>query len=138
MHQNRICVLLISGEKMLISADLKGCVTWFIHFLDPLWVRYNCAKFYHCRICMTDFREGGRLFHPPPHPWAAPKKPILNRVKIVAKILSLFPLFPFVLHNLIVIWALDDLMLPNNNLSFIINNVKGIQSLNFTRNSFKR
>ena len=27
---------------------------------------------------MTDFREGGPLW--PPHPWAAPKKPILNRV----------------------------------------------------------
>ena len=24
-------------------------------FLDLLWVRYNCAKFYHCRICLTDF-----------------------------------------------------------------------------------
>ena len=28
-------------------------------FLDLLWVRYNCAKFYHCRLCVTDFREGG-------------------------------------------------------------------------------
>ena len=53
--------MLISGEKMLISAKLKGCVTWFIHFLDiPS----------HCRICVADFRPG-----------AAPKKPILNRVK---------------------------------------------------------
>ena len=30
MYQN----LLISGEKMLMSAKLKGCVTRFIHFLD--------------------------------------------------------------------------------------------------------
>ena len=45
--------------KMLMSAELKGCVTWFIYFLDLLWVRYNCAKFYHCRICGTGFREGG-------------------------------------------------------------------------------
>ena len=30
---------------MLISAKLKGCVTWFIYFLDLVWVRYNCAKF---------------------------------------------------------------------------------------------
>ena len=50
---------------MLMSAELKGCVTWFICFLDLLWVRYNCAKFHQCRC---------------PHPWAAPKKPILNRV----------------------------------------------------------
>ena len=36
---------------MLISAELRGFVTWFIHFLGLLWVRCNCAKFYHCRIC---------------------------------------------------------------------------------------
>ena len=50
-----------------------------MYFLDLLYVRYNCAKFHQCRICATDFREGG-LFAPT-HPWAAPKKPILNRVK---------------------------------------------------------
>ena len=32
--------------------------------------------------------------------------------------------------DIIVIWTLDDLKLPNNNLSFITNNVKRIQSLN--------
>ena len=47
---------------MLMPAELKGCVTWFIYFLDPLWVRYNCAKFHHCRICVTDFREGVGAF----------------------------------------------------------------------------
>ena len=41
---------------MLISAELRGCVTWLIHFLDLLWVKYNCAKFHHCSICVTDFR----------------------------------------------------------------------------------
>ena len=45
--------------------------------------------------------------------------------KIVAKIL----LFPLVLRNLKVIWALNDLILSNNKLSFITNNVIGIQSL---------
>ena len=39
----------------------------------------DCAKFYHCRICVTYVRKGG-LFALP-HPWAAPKRPILNRVK---------------------------------------------------------
>ena len=42
MYQNSICIwyflikknLLISNEKMLILAELKGCVTWFIYFLD--------------------------------------------------------------------------------------------------------
>ena len=59
---------------MLMSAKLKGCVTWFIYFLDLLWVRYNCAKFHRCRICVTDFREGG-LFAPSPireQPWKSP------------------------------------------------------------------
>ena len=58
---------------MLMSAEIKGCVTWFIYFLDLLWVRYNCAKLYHCRICEKDFREGGP-FCPPirEQPWKSP------------------------------------------------------------------
>ena len=52
-----------------------------MYFLDLLWVRYNCAKFHHCRFCVTVFWAGGGLFAPPPpHSWATPKKPILNRV----------------------------------------------------------
>ena len=34
--------LLISREKMLMSAELQVCVTWFIYFLNLLCVRYNC------------------------------------------------------------------------------------------------
>ena len=26
---------------------------WFIHFLDLLWARYNCAKFHHSRKCVN-------------------------------------------------------------------------------------
>ena len=40
-------------------------------------------------MCVTDFREGG--FIPPPpsfHPWAAPKRPILNRVNLSNKVLT--------------------------------------------------
>ena len=33
-------------------------------FLELLWVRYNCAKCHHCRICKTYFKEG-QLFGPP-------------------------------------------------------------------------
>ena len=36
----------------------------FIYFVGLLELRYNCAKFHHCRICVTDFREVG-LFAPP-------------------------------------------------------------------------
>ena len=70
MYQNLIyiCIFWYSKicwfpVKMLISAELRGCVTWFIYFLDLPWVKYNCAKFHHCRICVTDFREGGPFCH---------------------------------------------------------------------------
>ena len=58
--------LLIFGEKMLMSAELKVCVTWFIHFMDLPLVRYNCAKFHHCRICVPDFRKAGAQKAPLP------------------------------------------------------------------------
>ena len=32
-------------------------------------------------MCVTDFKEGGGGAFPPSHPWAAPKRPILDRVK---------------------------------------------------------
>ena len=41
-------------------------------FLDLFWVRYNCAKFHHCGICVGDFREGVLFF---PNLWAARKSP---------------------------------------------------------------
>ena len=67
---------------MLMSAELKGCVTWFIYFFDLLWLRYNCAKFHHCRTYVWQILWKGSLLAPRlPNPWAAPKRPILNRVK---------------------------------------------------------
>ena len=75
---SKICWFLV--KKILMSAELKGCVTWFIYFLDFIWVRYKCAKFHHCRTCIKDFREEVGIFGPL-YPWAAPKNSILNRVK---------------------------------------------------------
>ena len=68
MYQNPICIWIswygkncwFLVKKMLMPAELMGCVT------DLLCVRYNCAKFHHCKICVTDFREGGTF--PPPLP----------------------------------------------------------------------
>ena len=62
--------LVISSEKMLMSAELNGCIPLFIYFLDLLLVRYKCAKFHHCSICMKDFREEGLSapYPPPPRP----------------------------------------------------------------------
>ena len=59
----------------------KGVCHVIYIFLALLWVRYMCATFYHCRICVTDFRERERgLFAP--HPWAAPERPIMNSANI--------------------------------------------------------
>ena len=55
--------MLVLGEKMLMSVELKGCVYMICMFFYLLWV-YNCAKFHNCRICVTDFREGAFLDHP--------------------------------------------------------------------------
>ena len=40
--------LTISGEKMLMSGELKGSVTSFIYFLDLIQIRYNRARFHNC------------------------------------------------------------------------------------------
>ena len=58
-----------SSWILVINADVKehnGCVTWFMYFLDLLWVMYNCTNFHHCRICVSDLMdwEGG-AFCPP-------------------------------------------------------------------------
>ena len=46
------------------SRTQKTCHVIHI-FLDLLQVRYKCAKFHHCRICVTNFRKGA--FLPPSH-----------------------------------------------------------------------
>ena len=42
-------------QKMLMSAEASGVSRDL----------YNCVKFHHCRICVTDFKEGF-LFAPAP------------------------------------------------------------------------
>ena len=65
-------------RKMLMSVEIMVCVMRFIYFFELLYVRYNCGKFHHCRICVTDSREGV-LFGP--QPMSSLKRAILNRVK---------------------------------------------------------
>ena len=65
---------LLFGKKLLMSAESKGFFTWFIQVLDLLQVRYNCAKFHHCRICVTDFREGGSFCPPSLPSMSSPEK----------------------------------------------------------------
>ena len=87
MYQNAINIC-IPRYRKICQFPLKQC--WSQQksrgmsrdsyiFLDLLWGRYTSAKFHHCRICVTDFKEGG-LFVCPAHRWAAPKKPILNMI----------------------------------------------------------
>ena len=61
--KNAICICIFWYSKfadfqwkMLMLAQLKGCVNLLIYFLDLLKVSYNCAKSHHCKICVTDFR----------------------------------------------------------------------------------
>ena len=56
-------------------------VRHMIHrFFESSLGKVNCAKFHYCRICVTGFRVG--TFLPSRfHLSAAPKRPILNRVK---------------------------------------------------------
>ena len=91
MYQNAICIYISWWSKIfwfpVKNADVsrtQGVHHVFIYFLDLVQVRYNCAKFDHCRICVTDFKEGGLSVKSPPptcYQWATPKRPILNRVK---------------------------------------------------------
>ena len=44
----------------------RGCVAWFIYFLNLVLVTYNCGKFHYCKLRVADFWEG--VFLPPSHP----------------------------------------------------------------------
>ena len=35
---------------MLMPAELKGCVTWLLYFLNLLWLRYNCQVSSLCDV----------------------------------------------------------------------------------------
>ena len=57
------------ADSRLKSADVSRTQEMchvMICYLDVLQVRYNCDKFYHCRINVADFREGEPFW--PPHP----------------------------------------------------------------------
>ena len=59
--------LLILGKNAGISRTL-GVSHVIPIFLDLLYVRYNCANFHNCRICVTDFRREAFLTPPLPPP----------------------------------------------------------------------
>ena len=82
MYQHVICACIswyckicwFPMKKCWCQQNSSGVVCHVIHiFLDLLDVRYNCAKFHHCRICVTDFKEvgvgggGGGFLLPPIH-----------------------------------------------------------------------
>ena len=47
--------------------------------LEDYLGEYNCVKFLHFRICVTEFKEEG-LYHPPSLQRTTPKRRILNKV----------------------------------------------------------
>ena len=63
---------------MLTSAELKGCITWFMYFL--IFLSFIIVGYMWQTLGRRTF-----LLLPPPHPWAGPKKPIPKRVKIYAR-----------------------------------------------------
>ena len=67
-----------------MSAEIEMCANLFVYVLNLLWVRYNCAKFHHCSICVRDLRKG--VFLLAPHLWAVLKRFILNRSNITSHI----------------------------------------------------
>ena len=74
--------------------ELKRCITWLVYLSNLLFVRHNSndAKFHHCVIWVTDFREE-KLFFPLSHSCTAPKGSVLNReilceIKFFVKILK--------------------------------------------------
>ena len=70
--------MLIFGEKMLVSAELKRCATWFMYF----WIFFRqgttVPSFINVGYVWQILGWGAFLT---PHSWAVPKKPILNRIK---------------------------------------------------------
>ena len=59
--------MLISSKKMVMSAELKRFITWFICFLDLHLVRYNYVKFHHYRppplICEESRKDPSWIIH---------------------------------------------------------------------------
>ena len=58
--------LLLSVEKLLMSAELNGCIACLYMF----WISFRfgiTVLFHHCRICVADFKEAD-LFAPHPLP----------------------------------------------------------------------
>ena len=68
MYQNTVYIWI---SWLTINADISRTQE-VCHVIDIIFGssfgKYNCAKFYHCKICVTDFREGGFLPLPTPYP----------------------------------------------------------------------
>ena len=70
--------LQIFGEKMLMSPELKGCVTDSYTFWIFFRSGISVTSFISVILCLTDFRTGN-LFGPSPS-WSSAKNAHLNRV----------------------------------------------------------
>ena len=90
---NLYLYFLISGENILmadVSITQGVCLVIYIFFgffLGKVFFFRYCAKFHHCRICVTDFNVGPFWSL---YPWAAPKSPILNTVKNCKRVMQFF------------------------------------------------
>ena len=56
-------------KKNADASRTRGMCQMIYIFLNLLKVRYNCAKFHHCGICVTYVRQGDEFLY---HPWTSP------------------------------------------------------------------
>ena len=76
--------MLVSGKKYWYLHNSRR-FTWFICVSDFIYVWYNCAKFHHCRMCVTDFMWWEAFFtiHLPPICDQPLKRSSLNTVNVL-------------------------------------------------------
>ena len=60
---SKICWFAVKNADVSKTQEVCHVIHIFFYLLS---VRYNSAKFHHCRICVTDFREWGPFCSPPP------------------------------------------------------------------------
>ena len=73
MYQNANYICISWYSNKFDDSWWKNADEWnsrdMSHDLHIFWIflgKDNFAKFHHCRICVTDFKDGGALLPPPP------------------------------------------------------------------------
>ena len=81
MCQNAIYIYIFLYIIKFDVSKTQGVCHMIHSIFGSSLVMYKCAMFHLCRICVTDFSEGGPFCLP--NSWATPKRIIQNKVKTV-------------------------------------------------------